>query len=1264
MTSRGRVAEHQRYVATEALGGGMRALEASAGTGKTHAITSNVLRLVVERDEPLEMDRLLLVTFTRAATAELEDRVRRRLVEGQQALTRAAVLDDHQPDDEVLRAVVDHAREHGLDEARHRVEEALRTVDQATVTTIHGFCHQVLRQAAVHTDSDPAVRVDTDDDRLVRAVVDDWMVRFTHDADEELVALLDELKLGRDGLHAVGRVVAGEPDPQLAPDRPADDLDPLAEIAAARRRLRAALDDPADTLAASRRLYDDGRITGHSTWSPTDAKLPRRIADLRTALDADEVGRDELKYLDPQGTRGDGSRPMPPEIAATSVPRAVAGLTETRARVETWIRRTLADDVRAELQRRREAAGTASFADLLRRLDAALDQPGGDVVVAEVGSQYDAVLVDEFQDTDPVQWSILRRLFTGTEVFHVVGDPKQAIYGWRGADLATYLGALEDAGDRTRTMTTNWRSDRAYVAALNHLLGPDDSLGGTVAYVEVEPAPGRDGRLRDADGADAAGLHVTYLPGLGTSNVANVRDAIAQDVAQDVVDTLASELTLPGDEGQERRSLVAADCAVLVRRHTEAAAVAAALRARDVPVVVGGGDDVLLSGEADAMADLLRVLVAPGDDRALRRLLVGPFVGLDANELEGLTDAAWQDHAVAARRWAATWATHGVAAAVQRAIREGEAEWRHARTREGDRTMTNLRHLTELLHRAEQEEALGTHALAAWFDARRAEAEQEVTPPERELRLERDDAAVRVLTVHAAKGLEFPLVWVPFLWTREGLGRDTPAPFVVNDPAQEHVRTVSLHAASSRAIRELDDDRRRLRRAHEVAEWEGGLRLAYVALTRAEHRCTVHLCNYDHQGSLVASPAWQLFWRGLGDGRPHATDPPPHGAHEDEDELRHRLRDLGEHPAIEVETDPPLRPLEPHRGEDAVADGTLVAREYDREEPLDVAWGRASFTGLLRGRVAAAPEEADAGDEVDTDQAVPVDGHGLPPLPVEVCATEPDVPLAPLPRGAGWGTFLHDVLEHAEFGAALEDLHELVVDRARWAPVRPGTDDVEVAARGLHAALRTPLGPALGELRLRDVTRRDRLDELGFTLTLGEDAASSFDVGSLADVLRDHAADADAPLAAAADHLRRGGTGRRVHGLLVGSIDLVVRHEERFWIADYKSNGLGQWLDTDAGGRWCETEAHTGPDRVARAMLAGDYLLQAHLYVVALHRYLRGRLGEGYDYDRHVGGWAYLFLRGMTGEDVRRTDGLPHGVATGRPTRALVEDLDGVLRGS
>ena len=1292
-----RSVKHERYEPTAPLTGtggtrGMQALEASAGTGKTFAITSTVLRLVVERDQPFEMDRLLLVTFTRAATAELEDRVRRRLVEGQRALAQAAADGDWSSADEVLQHVVTHARKTGIEVARRRVEEALRTVDQASVTTIHGFCHQVLQQAAVHADSDPGVVIDTDDGRLVTAVVDDWMVRFTHDAGPELIELLDACRLDRDNLFRIGRTVAGEPDPVLAPEPPAadppgPDLDPLAEVERAMGALRRAVEDPDDTIEAARTAKDEGEITGGSTWAPTDHRLLGRLDRLRGELaDGGVPTADTLKGFDPAYVTGSG-KTMPERMRQTSVPAAVTELLATRVRIETWIRRRLADDVRTELRRRRELAGTASFADLLRRLAAALGDIHGHALVDEVGGQFDAVLVDEFQDTDPVQWSILRRLFTDTEVFHVVGDPKQAIYGWRGADLQTYLRALGDA-ETTRTMRTNWRSDAAYVAACNHLLGrSDDSLGGGgVEYIEVEPAHDEP-RLCDARGGDAAGMRVTYLPGIGGDNAPAVRERIAEDVAGDIVATLEAGLTLPGDElpgdglhgdglpGDElpgddrdddrevrRRDLEAADCAVLVRRHREAVAVAEALRRRNVPVVVGGGDDVLLSAEADAMADLLRVLTSPSDDRALRRLLVGPFVGLDGNELARLDEQQdrWQQYAVDVRRWATTWADHGIAAAVQRAIREGEAERRHARRRDGDRTMTNLRHLTELLHRAEQSEALGTHALAAWFDARRAEADDPTlqSPPERELRLERDDAAVQVLTVHAAKGLEFGLVWVPFLWTSD-VRSDGAEPFVVNDPDNGHVRTVALHAASSPAVREADPERQRLRDAYERAEWEGGLRLAYVALTRAQHRCTIHLCAKDHQHSLTQSPAWQLFWRDLGPGAP-GNDPPPY----DEDQLRRELRGLAEHPHIDLEEHAEA-PVPHEYGAEATREHPeLSALAYGRTEPLDVHWGRASFTGLLRHRAAPAAEEADATDEADTDQGADRHAHGLPELPRADWEAVPPVPLAALPRGAAWGTFLHDVLEHADFGAPVEALEQLVTERARRAAVRPSADDLEVVTAGLHAALATPLGPAFGDLRLADVGNRDRLDELGFTLTLGETAAASFNVGSIANVLERHAGASDAPLAAAAAHLRRGGTGVAVHGLLIGSIDLVLRDDGRFWIADYKSNGLGQWVETvDGERRWVETEAHTTPDRVMAAMVTGDYLLQAHLYTVALHRYLRARLGEAYDYDTHVGGWTYLFLRGMTGDDVARTDGLPHGIATGRPRRELVEDLDALLRG-
>lgn len=1255
------------YDPTEALPGGLRALEASAGTGKTFAVTSTVLRLVVERG--VRMDRVLLVTFTRAATAELAERVRDRLAAGATALAAVADgswdADDH---DATLVAVVDGVRDDAaaLAAATARVEQALQTVDEATITTIHSFCHQVLSQAAVPAGSDPGVELDTDDDRLVTAVVDDWLVAFTHERDERLVDLLHALGLTRETLLAIGRTVAAEPDPVLVPEVPSTvDVD---AVLAAEAAVAAALSTAGQTVAAAERMKEAGEINGNDRYAPRAGRLLNRIDKLRDGFAQGSPSDDVLGGLDPAGDVPGGGSPMHAPIADTPLPQAVGALRSRRIQFETWVRRSLADHVLCELGRRRDQSGTASFADLLRRLAEALDGPGGPAIVAEVGGAYEAVFVDEFQDTDPVQWRILSRLFAGVDVFDVVGDPKQAIYGWRGADLHTYKQARDEAVDR-RTMERNFRSDHAYVDACNALLDVEGSLGDLdVPYVAVDTPPRDAPRLVGPTGADAAGLRLVHLRGIGGERGPAITDRVAAEVAEDIVATLTTAgLRIPDDGGDEdadgvrRRPVEARDCAVLVRRHAEAAAVTDALRRRDVAFVVGGGKDVLRSDEAGAMADLLRSLTRPGDERAVRRVLVGPFVGLTGGALVELSEQRRQvldDRVVA---WSRTWRESGVAAAVQRAIREGEAEVVHASHRDGDRAMTNIRHLTELLHHAEQEESLGTNALAAWFDTRRAEALDEDTPPERELRLERDDAAVRVMTVHAAKGLEFPLVWVPFLWNKEGRN-DGVAPFVVNDPDAGGTRTVSLHAASSKSLRPLGD-RARLRAAYDRAEWEAGLRLAYVALTRAVHRCTLHLVADSYGKGVTKSSAWQLLWRGLGDGAPDSA----WDRVVDEDAMVVVLRGLDDHPSIDVTVvDDPCGTTVLGAQDDGVDTEPLEVLMWDRDAPLDVRWGRASFTGLLRRRAAATgrvvDDTADDRDEADRDQAADRSAHGLAPLPLEDC-TGPQVPLAPLPRGAEWGTFLHDVLERTAFDVDDVALRTLAGARAEVTGVRADDGHLDLVAEGLLAALATPLGPALDGLRLADLSRRHRLDELEFTLALGGTAAQGVTVGGIAAVLDAHADDSDAPLDAAAAHLRAGGLGLPVHGLLVGAIDLVLRHHGRFWIADYKSNGLGQWVDGDDGRWWCETERHTTPDRVVAAMVEGDYLLQAHLYVVALHRYLQARMGASYDYDTHVGGWAYLFLRGMTGGGVATTDGRPHGVAVGRPTRALVEDLDAVLRG-
>lgn len=1258
------------YVADGSPPDGMRALEASAGTGKTYSITSTVLRLVAE--EGLPMEALLVVTFTRAATAELVERTRQRLQEGARALARAMTEPDWSPSDEVLAHVIAHGRGGaGLDATLRRVEQALQQVDEAMISTIHGFCQRVLQQTPFASLVDPGLELEHDQDRLVRQVVDDWAVALLRDAPDELHVALQEVGLAPARLRAVGTAIANEPRPHVVPAL--DPRPPAAIVLPAVERLRVAIDAGRDDLfAAAQLVQDGGSVSGKrggkgGIWAL--AKVEAAVDAARDALRGGDLPDGRVTaLLHPTGKTDSKGRTMPQEMADTAIPLAVGAHEQALVELERAVRTQLAAHVEHEVRRRREQAGTASFADLLRRLDEALDRDDGRLT-AELRATHRAVLVDEFQDTDPVQWSILHRVFGDGRRLDVVGDPKQAIYGWRGADLQTYVDAVGEAGDERWTMVTNHRSDGAYVDACNRALAGGGTFGrDDVTYVHVDTPHARPAsRLWSADGVPLAGIDVVLHRRADDGPVpvgpAGVR--CARRTAEEIVATLADAplLRTHTRDGElvSVRPVGPGDCAVLVRTKSQGELVADELRRRGVPVVVGGGRDVLTSPEAGELDHLLAALLAPADERALRRVLAGPVGGLDAPALAALDDAAWGRWFEHVSDWSGRWRRQGVSAAVEAALRDGGAEVRLAGVRGGERVLTNLRHLGELLHRTERDEALGAEALAAWLAARRAEAADGAMPPEdREQRLERDSDAVRVLTVHTAKGLEFPLVWLPFAWgsdVRRDTHEERHRPFTVNDPEQGGRRTVVLHPSGT-DLAVASAERTRLRALKDRDDWESGHRLLYVALTRAVHRCTVHLVV---TADVAASSLWHVLFRGeLGEGGPAGEVDVPA-----DDVLLGVLEELHrQEPAIRVTVAQEDRTVTRWSSTGPAGVEPLDVRTWRRTHPLDVTWGRASYSRLVSQPGAAGPVEATPQDARDT--AEPPPGRAVHDLAPEDRGAV--VPLQDLPRGRSWGTFVHDVLEHAAFDADVAGLARSVAER-RDAGVLPVTEpQVDLLARGLHAALATPLGPALDGLRLRDVPRRDRLDELGFALGLAaRDRPAT--LAALADVFTAHDPQAHGvPLAQAADRLRDGRGDDPVHGLLVGFVDLVLRHpaDGRIWIVDYKTNGLGErTTDADGAQHYVEHAGHQHPDRVMSSMLEHDYLVQAHLYVVAVHRWLRSRLGDGYDYDEHIGGWAYLYLRGMTGEgSAVAADGRPHGLASARPSRALVEDLDAVLDGT
>ncbi|WP_200941784.1 UvrD-helicase domain-containing protein [Angustibacter sp. Root456] len=1105
------------------LPSGTTVLEASAGTGKTFTIAALATRFVAEG--VAELSQLLLVTFGRAATSELRDRVRERMVSAERLLRAPGARASA---DDVVRhlAAVDDAE---LDRRRGRLTRALAQFDAATIATTHGFCQQMLASLGVTGDHDAGAVLVPDIADLVDEVVDDlYLQRY-----------------------------AAAAQPTLTP-------------AEARRAARDAVSDPLAVLEP--RTLDPHTVPGH------------RVA--------------------------------------------------------------FAGAARREVEHRKRVRRVHDYDDLVLLLrDALLHPVHGPVAAERVRSRYRVVLVDEFQDTDPAQWDILRAAFHTHRTLVLIGDPKQAIYAFRGGDVVAYLSARRVA-DTTATLGRSWRSDEPLLRGLDHLLrgaalGDDEIL---VRPVEAAHTGRRlDGgpplRLRQVS-RGALGSRGKGLPRVGPA-----RELVVRDVAVDIVRQLQSTRLRDGDGW---RPLLPADVAVLTRRNADATAVRDELASMGVPAVVSGLSSVFATAAAADWLTLLSALEQPTHAGRAAALALTPFVGWDAQRLAQASDAERDDLSDQVRTWSRVVTEGGVAALVESVAAGGVAE-RLLRTRGGERALTDVRHVGQALQVVAVRERLGVSALTDWLRRRITEAGEDYAE-DRSRRLETDAAAVQVVTVHASKGLEFPVVYVPFGWDR--FESRTPQTLRYHD--DDGRRTIHVGGP--------DDPGYAAARERHLDEERGeDLRLLYVALTRARSQVVAW---YVPSSTSAGGPLSRVL---LGDFAP-GQQPPASVPTATDDTIAGRLHDLAARSGgtVAVETVQTL-PEAVRWSPAAVERGELAVGAFTRH--LDLTWRRTSYTALTAAAHDLAVEAAEAAVASEPEVTGTQDEHAVSasaahPAPGSHSAECGHLTpaLADFPAGAAFGTLVHEVLEHVD--TAAPDLR-VELERACAAAGTARVPGVDLAglAGALEPVLRTPLGPPAAGLCLADVAPADRLAELEFELPLaGGDrpAHAGFTLGAVARVLADHLPADDV----FADYPTRlaeiGALSGRVRGYLTGSLDAVLRvrdadGEPRYLVVDYKTNRLAPPDEP-------LTTWHYRPQALVEAMTRAHYPLQLLLYSVALHRYLRWRQ-RGYDPQHHLGGGLYLFVRGMCGPDTPRVDGVPAGVLAWRPPAPAVVELSALLDG-
>ncbi|HEU5077101.1 MAG TPA: exodeoxyribonuclease V subunit beta, partial [Polyangiaceae bacterium] len=885
---------------------------------------------------------------------------------------------------------------------------------------------------------------------------------------------------------------------------------------------------------------------------------------------------------------------------------------------------------RAEARRRKLEGRLVSFDDLLQKMSEALAGPHGEVLAKRIRRKYPAALIDEFQDTDPIQYAVFSRIYGKQQSsLFLIGDPKQAIYAFRGADIFAYLKAANDAGANTWTLSTNYRSDRSLVRALNTLFRRPwrPFLLDGISYVEVTPRPGATDALQQPGVPDSERrLEILFVEraklGIGQRAInRRFSDQCLPDwIAADIARLLASGARIGGEMIRPN------DIAVLTRTNQQAHEMGHALRRLRIPSALIGDTSVFDTKEAAEMRLLMRAMADPQSGGALRSALCTPSMGVSASELAELAsdEAAWERWVDAFRHLHELWETRGFVHAMQTLMREREVSARALALLDGERRMTNLRHLTELLHQAEANQHLGVSGLSSWFDevVFNPAAREGLAPDTLQIRLESDDHAVRLTTMHKSKGLEYPVVYCPYLWRDANLFQQDTKNLKVHDESGAHQLRLDLRPVDAKSAALASAQRESL------AEH---LRLAYVALTRARHRTVV---VWGAFGRAEDSPLGYLLYQPSEELGALSETPAGRIAKMSDSEL---LRGLGElerssEGAISVRTLEPEPAPEYLRA--SAAPEQLLARPLTR--PIDRSQRTTSFSQLTQHHER---ETLVASLGKDVDDVLPND----PPTPPD--ALGDTVSLAEFPKGARTGELLHAILEHADFTSPASLEAQVALEFQRYGVA--SDEWAGVVCEALTSVLETKL-PGADDLRLSKVTAKRRVSEMEFTLPLGRAPRPSsserrtlLSSARLAAVFERHAPELGAPYL---ERVKSLGFSP-LSGFLRGFIDLVFEHDGRFFVVDFKSNHLGVHASDYA------------PPLLRAPMAEHHYYLQYHLYVTALHRHLGARR-PNYDYDRDFGGVHYLFLRGMAPRHPSGT-----GVFFDRPARALIEALSALFEG-
>ncbi|WP_145555979.1 exodeoxyribonuclease V subunit beta [Yersinia canariae] len=1170
---------------------GERLIEASAGTGKTFTIGVLYLRLLLGLggnaafSRPLMVEEILVVTFTEAATEELRGRIRDNIHQLRIACVRG-VSDDpmHQA---LLAEIID------LSEASAQLLAAERQMDEAAIYTIHGFCQRMLANNAFESGILFEQTLVQDELPLRRQACADFWRRHCYPLPLAIAraisqewsgpeALLKDLSAYLQGETPKFRQAPGEDETIFSRHQQI-----VVQIDELKTQWRAAAPELEALISGSgvdKRSYSARYLPNWlekvGLWAEQetgDYQLPKELEKFRQSVLFDKT----KKGVAPQ------------HDLFSSIDR----IFEQPLTLRDLILARAISEIRASVQQEKRQRAELGFDDLLSKLDAALQQPGGELLAQSIRSRYPVAMIDEFQDTDPQQYRIFHTLYGGQGEcgLLLIGDPKQAIYAFRGADIFTYIRARSEVSAHY-TLETNWRSSFPMVQSVNRLFSLVDVpfLFKQIPFINVTPAEKNKRLSFEIKGKKQPALSFWLQPGEGVG-VSEYQQLMARQCAAQIRDWLTA-----GQKGQAQlvtasnsRPVQASDITILVRSRAEAALVRDALSALAIPsVYLSNRDSVFDTAEAKDLLWLLQAALAPEQERALRSAMATGMMGLDAQMLDGLNhdERAWDALVDEFDGYRQHWQRRGVLPMLREIMARRHLAENLLATQGGERRLTDLLHLGELLQEAASQ-LDSEHALIRWLAQQIAQPNHQ--SDNQQLRLESDRHLVQVITIHKSKGLEYPLVWLPF---------------VGNFRQQQDVLYHDRHSFEALLDLNADEESQALAEEERLAE---DLRLLYVALTRAVYHCSVGIAplikggrKKQGESDMHLSALGYLVQRGKAGDAQYLAD-----------NLAELTVLAGGDISVSQAGQLDETPWQPQLAELP----TLAARQFSRQ--IQDFWRVTSYSGL----------QQHGSGKSSTSLALNTPLQELLPrldtdaVGEQALITESQLTPHTFPRGAAPGTFLHDLLESLDFSQPIEQdwLTEQLQQQGfgdHWSPM---------LYQWLNDIIQAPLNET--GVRLAGLSAHSKQAELQFYLPI-EQLLHAKELDTL--IKRYDPLSRQCPVL----------DFQQVRGMLKGFIDLVFCWHGKYYLLDYKSNWLGE-----------NSTAYTD-EAMAQAMAEHRYDLQYQLYTLALHRYLRHRLGN-YDYQRDFGGVIYLFLRGVDSQCPG------NGIFSCRPERELIEGMDCLFSG-